>query len=542
MKRPWLWVLLLILVLALGAELTYYFGWYKNIMAWVKPASVITNQTANLVSEIKPNESVVKSGQMVSDPGVTWITPKKLEDLKLTITPATNDGIEVGNTYYKIADLIGGGELILDVYQPDCPCRPELLRFKKVGNVYTYLVKQSAEKDINVISQIIKPEIANDYSTSYQSISAPDFLTVNGTTLKSGNTVGLFSEISSGAKEVGDTDYGKLYRTSVVQNSNGVAGVNYSLRLVDSTYLTYVIKFPFQTDDEIALITWSDGMANKDKFTAEGYTRCGMVASDNAILDTTNIETRLKIAGKTNTGDNIYTVSASDAVAKAAYENYTTGRDKNILTIDQFVAEKTLFVWKSSIGDYIVFTNRNYGGLTECGKPVVYLYPEQETEVTVKIDAKISKSDPTYNNGWKVLAKPSGELIVGDKTYSSLFWEGQGIEYPIVNEGTIVKQADIEATLRSQMKLLGLNEKEAQDFLDFWLTKMPKTPYIRLTWFGTKEMNKLAPMAVNPVPNTVIRIFLDFEGLKEFSVIKPQILKSIPRKGFTLIEWGGLLR
>jgi hypothetical protein len=76
----------------------------------------------------------------------------------------------------------------------------------------------------------------------------------------------------------------------------------------------------------------------------------------------------------------------------------------------------------------------------------------------------------------------------------------------------------------------------------FWLPKMPDKPYVRLTWFGTNDMNKLAPLYVEPKPDTIIRVFLDFEGLDNPIGLTPQKLSSIPRTGFTLIEWGGLLR
>ena len=524
MKRTWLWIILIILILALASELTYYFGWYKTLLKIVQPTSISRPMISPVPEPITPSPSVAAI-QTVIDPGVTWITPQKLSDLGLTTPTPAGDTITITNDYYKIADLTGGGELILDVYQSDCPCLPELLRFKKAADgTYTYLLKNSDEKDASAYQQILTKNFAIDYNTVYQSLSAPDFLTVGSTTLKAGNNDGLFSDISATATAVGETSYGKLYRTPIGTITDKVAGVDYSLKLADSTYATYVIKFPFQTDDEIALLTWSDGTTSQDKFTAESYTKCGMVASDNAIIDTTAISTRLQIAGKTNGGDNIYTVAATDDVMKAAYANYTTGRDKDILTIDQFATKKPLFIWQSAFGDYIVFTDRNYGGLAECGKPVVYLYPTQDTNVLVKIAATITKSDPTYNNGWQVLAHPTGELTVDGKSYSSLFWEGQGIEYPIVNQGVVVKQADVASTLTDQIKTLGLNDKESADFLAFWLPKMPKTPYVRLTWFGTKEMDKLAPMTISPKPDTIIRIFLDSEGLSQPITIKPQVL------------------
>jgi hypothetical protein len=88
---------------------------------------------------------------------------------------------------------------------------------------------------------------------------------------------------------------------------------------------------------------------------------------------------------------------------------------------------------------------------------------------------------------------------------------------------------------------MGLNSKEIADFIEFWLPKMPTTPFVRLTWLTTEEMNILAPLQVSPRPDSVIRVFLDFAGLEKETAITPQVLPKYDRKGFTLVEWGGLL-
>ena len=538
MKRTWLWIILVFLVLVLGAELFFYFLWPKikpiTDLSKINPVDT-TSQTPNPVNSVK---SVV-----VTDAGVTWITPQKLNDLGLTVKPSVNDGIDTTSTYYKIADLSGNGELILDVYQPDCPCSPEMLRFKKdATGTYTYLLKQSDDKDSSSYSQILDKKVTVDYGTSYQSLSAPDFITVQGETLKDGGYNGLFADISANTTEIGAIDYGKVFRNKINNSTDSVSGINYALKLADSTYESYVIKFPFIPDNEVATVTWSDNTKNADKFTAEGYAHCGMIASDNVVIDTKNLDSRLKSAGKTDSGDTIYTVSANDAIMQSAYDNYKTGRDKDILTIDQFAAKKAMFVWKSKLGDYVVFTDRNFGGLAECGKPVIYLYPTQAETVSVKVGATITKSEPAYDRGWQVFAEPSGKLTVNNKVYDSLFWEGQGQVYPLVDSGFVVAQKDLENTLRDQTLKLGLNQKESADFMAFWLPKMPKTPFVRLTWFGTNEVNKLAPLSITPKPDTIIRIFLDFQGLSQPITLKPQKLVAIPRQGFTVIEWGGLLQ
>ena len=87
---------------------------------------------------------------------------------------------------------------------------------------------------------------------------------------------------------------------------------------------------------------------------------------------------------------------------------------------------------------------------------------------------------------------------------------------------------------------MGFNEKEISDFITYWQDKLPTKPYTRLTWFETKEMNQLAPLRVSPKPDTLLRAFLDFEGLTAPYNLPAQQLQSVQRNGFTVTEWGGL--
>ena len=46
-------------------------------------------------------------------------------------------------------------------------------------------------------------------------------------------------------------------------------------------------------------------------------------------------------------------------------------------------------------------------------KPVIYLYPEEETEVTVKLDynGTLTSTYPAYGDGWTVTAQPDGTPV-----------------------------------------------------------------------------------------------------------------------------------
>ena len=60
-------------------------------------------------------------------------------------------------------------------------------------------------------------------------------------------------------------------------------------------------------------------------------------------------------------------------------------------------------------------------------KPVIYLYPEAETDVTVRLDyaGDLTCTYPAYDGAWRVAAAPDGTLTdERGQTYRYLYWEG----------------------------------------------------------------------------------------------------------------------
>jgi hypothetical protein len=180
--------------------------------------------------------------------------------------------------------------------------------------------------------------------------------------------------------------------------------------------------------------------------------------------------------------------------------------------------------------------------VTPVKKPIIYIYPEKETEVNVKLDYKgtFTTTYPTYpENGWTVTAKPNGTLTdKKGKKYYSLFWEGVDDKTFTLGEGFVVKKEDTAEFLENSLKTLGLNYKEANEFIIYWLPELEKSPYNHVH-FSTKEYEELAELIVTPKPETVIRVFMVFQGLDGPVAIKEQKLTPKVRKGFTVVEWGG---
>lgn len=183
--------------------------------------------------------------------------------------------------------------------------------------------------------------------------------------------------------------------------------------------------------------------------------------------------------------------------------------------------------------------------MAEMGKPVIYLYPEKQTKVSVNVEPTngVSLSVPTKNNGWNVVANPDGSLLnlADNKTYPYLFWEGYAANFNTSKEGFVIAKNDVSKFFDEKLSYLGLNTKEISDFKEFWMPKLNEKPYYFITFVPQSDFDSYAPLTVNPSPNTVIRVFFDYKGLDSYVKVPAQTLAKNERKGFTLIEWGGRL-
>lgn len=174
-------------------------------------------------------------------------------------------------------------------------------------------------------------------------------------------------------------------------------------------------------------------------------------------------------------------------------------------------------------------------------KPVIYLYPEEEMEISVKLtlDGKLTCTYPAYNGGWKVTAAPDGTLTdEKGQTYNYLYWEGETKALWDMAEGFCVKGDDTAAFLEDALAKLGLTRREANEFIVYWLPLMEQNPY-NIISFQTEAYTDAAKLRIDPAPDTLIRVFMAWKAADTFVVIPEQTLTAPARTGFTVVEWGG---
>ncbi|MDR1621031.1 MAG: hypothetical protein LBS00_01510 [Synergistaceae bacterium] len=106
-------------------------------------------------------------------------------------------------------------------------------------------------------------------------------------------------------------------------------------------------------------------------------------------------------------------------------------------------------------------------------KPVIYLYPEKTTEVSVRVkyNGALTHTWPPYGDGWKVTAHSDGMLVnhADGREYSYLFWEGEA-NFPCdFSSGFVVKGSDTGEFLREKLAFMGLTPREYNEFIVYWL-------------------------------------------------------------------------
>jgi len=178
-------------------------------------------------------------------------------------------------------------------------------------------------------------------------------------------------------------------------------------------------------------------------------------------------------------------------------------------------------------------------------KPVIYLYPAEEKNVSVKLDYQgdLISTYPKYENGWKVAAHPDGRIIneADGREYSYLFWEGESshpVDYDL-SQGFVVRGSETAEFLQEKLTFLGLTPKEYNEFIVFWLPQMEKNNYNLIHFASDCEYSDRAKLDIVPKPDSMQRVFMVFKSLEENADIQEQVLQPFSRVGFSVVEWGG---
>jgi len=222
----------------------------------------------------------------------------------------------------------------------------------------------------------------------------------------------------------------------------------------------------------------------------------------------------------------------------------------------------------------------SYEWWTPSCKPALYLYPEEETELTVKVEpaGHITESIPDHEEeGWNVVAYPDGRIQPINRStdqpinrtsdqlanseqrtanYDYLYYEASLTNVTIPKDHGWIKSADaLPVFFADILPHLGLNKTETRDFMDYWIPKLTgEGEQWYITLIDRKELDRVEKISFSKQPDTFIRVRFYFEKLDSPNSKSPilsskqmlnsnyQILNSPSiRSGFTAVDWGGII-
>jgi hypothetical protein len=511
--------------------------------------NLIKNKIVTIPPQVKDN--AVSTSTEIDH--IEWIAPVKIENLNIF-----KDGFDASRAeFYKVGifknGTYKGGDILLANISPEEMSGNSRYRFVKQPDKITLLDKHSDELyDGDFFDQ---SKFSIDKTTTLSDLIFPEKINYKGSSFNmEGNNLNedMFNKISLSSSDYklafNHPEFGNVYTdvNGLALNDDKIRQNGYYLEAPDGTMRTYSLNMDFYDSRlRIPRVVWSDGSINNIEYVNTDIGGCGSknyasVISGISIKD-------LKTIGKTENGDNVYDlVDKNSLILKNIYNiDYNPYRTTKI-SFEQFVESRPVFFWFDPFDRLIKFQKAEFIPQTECGKPVIYLYPKDKMNVSVKIEPKggFTLTEPNYGSGWNVTAYPDGKLIDLNSgiSYPYLFWEGYGGIYTTPKKGFVVALGDIHDFLIEKLTKLGLNEKEQADFIEFWEPLMKDSPYYFVTFIGNKGMDEIAPLSISPKPDSIIRVLMDFMPLQKPIPVEGYSIKTPQRNGFTVVEWGGVLR
>ena len=174
-------------------------------------------------------------------------------------------------------------------------------------------------------------------------------------------------------------------------------------------------------------------------------------------------------------------------------------------------------------------------------KPNIYLYPLEETDISVSFANpwSLTETIPAYGDGWQVTARPDGMLTAEGGTYGYLFYESIVRKNIFqTEEGFLIPGDSRPETLREILEEYGFNERETEDFIEYWDGYLKEDVDYLMYPIDTEAVNEAMPLEFSVCPDSLTRIWFGFAPyLGELP--ETPVITSVLRQGFTVVEWGG---
>lgn len=180
-----------------------------------------------------------------------------------------------------------------------------------------------------------------------------------------------------------------------------------------------------------------------------------------------------------------------------------------------------------------------------CYKPNIYFYTDLDRNVTVRFvyPQLVTVSIPDYASGWDVLLTEDDVLITEDgEEFSFLFYESVTSKSLFQTEaGYEISAENREELFEAILSGMGFNEAEIADFIEFWNEKLDKGVDYIMYPQDTETVDLAMPIIVDPMPESIERIWFVFAEDDGQSVEEPEDIVIERDDEYALVEWGGMI-
>ena len=171
-------------------------------------------------------------------------------------------------------------------------------------------------------------------------------------------------------------------------------------------------------------------------------------------------------------------------------------------------------------------------------KPNIYIYPNEQIDLSVKLSfpmgGKIVTSIPEYGTGWNIVVDTSGLI---NNTYSFLFYESTQPDVWQRNYGWIIQIDKLESFFRQNMTDYGFNEREINDFIEYWIPRLNDYPLYSIYPQTKSIIDDVIQLDFSKQPENILRLFYVIKGQNQLQekLTEPTI-DSFVRKGYFVTE------
>ncbi|HSA32356.1 MAG TPA: carboxypeptidase-like regulatory domain-containing protein [bacterium] len=177
-------------------------------------------------------------------------------------------------------------------------------------------------------------------------------------------------------------------------------------------------------------------------------------------------------------------------------------------------------------------------------KPNIYLYPPETIDVSVTLGFPqggfVTTSIPAYGDGWEVTVTPDG---IVDDVYGYLFYEAQTPDLSQYREGWTIATEELEQFFRGNLAAYGFAGREIEDFIDWWIPRLTDGPCYDIYPQTSADIDPLITLDIIPAPDSVQRLFYTVRATGDCAAhLDTPVIESFIRDGFTVLEWGVILK